>query len=375
MTRIAEGVHQSVWSTLGFARAAPGRTRGLTGLVYRGVYAATHWLGDGADAALAEIAVRLDTADGDREGSARRDAALAVLNGVMGDRLADDENPLATPMTLRYRGEVLEETLLPSEVTGKVVLLVHGLCMDDSAWQPRDGAGHVAALTALGYTPVTLRYNSGRHTSENGRALSAQLERLVERWPEPIEDLSIVAHSMGGLVSRSALHYAQQEGLRWPAYAKHLVFLGTPHHGAPLERAGNWVDTLLGSTRYTAPFAALGQLRSAGITDLRYGYVLDEEWQGQDRFHRAPDRRNGLPLPESVACYTVAATRSPDSGPGASRLRSDGIVPLRSALGLHADPRQALAFPEAAQSIAYETNHLALLSSPGVTQQIMEWLQ
>lgn len=378
MTRIAEGVHQSVWSTLGFFGSAPGRTRGLTGLAYRSVYAVTRWLGDGADTALAGVASLLDTADGDPKDTPRRNAALAALNGVMGDRLAADENPLAIPMTLRYQGEVLDPENLSalSEATGKVVLLVHGLCMDDGVWHPRDGIGHVEALVALGYTPVYLRYNSGLHTSQNGRALAAQLERLVELWPVPVEELSIVAHSMGGLLTRSALYYARRDGLRWPEYVQRVVFLGTPHHGAPLERAGNWVDTLLGSTPYTAPFAALGQLRSAGITDLRYGYVLDEDWQGRDRFHRAPDRRSGLPLPEGVACYTVAATRSPDSATAASRLRSDGLVPLSSALGRHDDdPRRTLAFPEAAQCIAYGTDHLALLSSPVVTRQIVEWLR
>ena len=28
--------------------------------------------------------------------------------------------------------------------------------------------------------------------------------------------------------------------------------LGTPHHGAPLERGGTWIDTLLGVSRYSA---------------------------------------------------------------------------------------------------------------------------
>ena len=35
----------------------------------------------------------------------------------------------------------------------------------------------------LGYTPLYVRYNSGRHISENGRDLAEQLERLVAAWP------------------------------------------------------------------------------------------------------------------------------------------------------------------------------------------------
>jgi len=119
-----------------------------------------------------------------------------------------------------------------------------------------------ALATALGYTPVYLRYNSGLHTSINGRELSAQLEQLAAHWPVPIEKLTIVAHSMGGLLARSAVHYARQEGLCWPDQLKNIIFLGTPHHGAPLEQAGNWLDGIIGSTPYSAPFTRLVQLRT-----------------------------------------------------------------------------------------------------------------
>ena len=87
-----------------------------------------------------------------------------------------------------------------------------------------------------------------------------------------------------------------------------IVFLGTPHHGAPLERAGNWIDILLGATPYAAPFARLGKVRSAGITDLRHGNLLDEDWGGRDRFARGADRRVPVPLPDGMRCYAVATT-------------------------------------------------------------------
>jgi pimeloyl-ACP methyl ester carboxylesterase len=210
------------------------------------------------------------------------------------------------------------------------------------------------------------------HTSQNGRELSARLEQMVTQWSTPIEELTVVAHSMGGLLIRSAFHYAKQEALRWPGHLKNIVFLGTPHHGAPLEQAGNWVDVILSSTPYTAPFARLGRLRSAGITDLRYGHVLDEDWHGHDRFHRKPDNRQVVPLPEGVACYTVAATRAAKRGALANRLIGDGLVPLNSALGQHDDARRNLMF--ASQRIDYRMNHTELLSSPEVTRQIVQWL-
>jgi len=381
VTRIAEGTHQSVWSTMGVPGGdAPGQTRGITGLVYRTIHGVTRLVGKGVDTALAGVQPWFRSAGDARRETPRREAVLAALNGLMGDRLVADDNPFATPMTLRYQGDALNWQALPPmpEARGNVLVLIHGLCMSDLHWHARHEGGVVdhgeALAAALGYTPVYLRYNSGLHTSVNGRYLCAWLEQLIARWPRPVEELSVVAHSMGGLLIRSALHHAEQESLRWPGRLKNIVFLGTPHHGAPLERVANWVDVILGSTPYTAPFARLGQLRSVGITDLRYGHLLDDDWQGRDRFQRTPDTRRVVPLPRGVACYAVAAATAAKRGVLADRLIGDGLVPLRSALGQHDDARRNLVLPEASQWIAYRTNHMGLLSSQEVTGKMIGWL-
>jgi hypothetical protein len=179
---------------------------------------------------------------------------------------------------------------------------------------------------------------------------------------------------MGGLVTRSAFHYARQDALSWPDKLKNIIFLGTPHHGAPLERAGNWLDVILASTPYSAPFTKLGRLRSAGITDLRYGHVVDEDWSGHDRFHRKPDSRQHVKLPVDVNCYTIAATTASKRSTLADRLLGDGLVPLHSALGRHDDPGRNLAFENSAQKIFHNMNHMKLLSSPQVTGQLLQWL-
>ncbi len=382
VARMAEGVHQSVWSSMGVPGGqAPGTTRGLTGLIYQSVQGVTQWVGKGLDVAFARLQPLLERIEGEPPETPEREAVLAALNGVLGDRLLASHNPLATPMTLRYRGHALDWQALPNmpEASGKVLLLIHGLCMNDLQWQTKHQdqvVDHGAALVAaLGYTPVYLRYNTGLHTSQNGHQLASQLEQLLTHWPTPIKELTVVAHSMGGLLTRSAVHYAKRNSLRWPGLLKNIVFLGTPHHGAPLEQAGNWIDVILGSTPYSRPFAKLGQLRSAGITDLRYGHVLDVDWQGRDRFQRQPDRRQHLPLPEGVACYTVAATTAAKRSALVDRLLGDGLVPLHSALGRHDEPQRNLVFAAASQSIAYRTNHMALLSSPAVSTQIIQWLK
>lgn len=380
VARVAEGVHQSVLSAMGFPPGPePGRTRGLTGMVYQGIHGMTRLVDVGLQAALLRLEPFFDQDSAAHDGqviSAQRETVLAALNGVMGDRLVADGNPLALTMELRLNGRPMDlnELHASGAVTGKPLLLVHGLCMNDSQWT-RAGHDHGAHLAkTLGYTPVYVRYNTGLHTSVNGRELAHRLDEMLRAWPVPVEEFSILAHSMGGLVVRAACHQGTEVGHAWPSQLRRMIFLGTPHHGAPLERAGHWVDVLLGGTPFSRPFARLGQLRSAGITDLRHGHVLDTDWQGHDRFGHRPDQRVPLPLPAGVACYAVAATLAGKRSAVSDRLVGDGLVPLNSALGLHEDPARQLAFARAHRYLAFRTGHLELLSDPGVARQLVEWM-
>jgi pimeloyl-ACP methyl ester carboxylesterase len=383
---MTEGVHHAVLGTMGLAGGKVGQqTSGITGFVYRTVRGVTELVGKTLQVAFTKLEPLLAALVDAPPDTPEREAVLAALNGVLGDQLEQHHNPLATPMTLRYQGRALNLNALPAmpSATGKVLLLIHGLCMNDLQWTPGEPTADgkpVADIPAtlaseLDYTPISLRYNTGRHTSQNGRELAGMLEQLLSHWPVPVEELTVVVHSMGGLVIRSAVHSAQQASLGWPKQLKNIVFLGTPHHGAPLERAGNWIDVVLGATPFSKPFAKLGQLRSSGITDLRYGFVLDADWAGQDRFKRKPDSRQPLPLPQGVACYTIAATTATKRSPLAERVVGDGLVPLPSALGQHADPRHQLAFATDAQTIVYRTNHMEMLHSPEVAQQVLLWLK
>jgi hypothetical protein len=378
---LTEGVHQAVWRTLGAPDGGTaGQTRGITGVVYKSITGISQWVGRGLISAMQRLEPLLAQLDAQKSETFERAAVIAALNGVMGDRLQTSANPLATPMSLRLVGRVLSPAAPPqvNQVTGKLLIVIHGLCMNDLQWTSQaagKSVNHATAIEqALGYTPIYLRYNSGLHVSQNGHELARQLEALLAAWPVPVTCLSLLTHSMGGLVARSALASANQAGLAWPKQVKHLVFLGTPHHGAPLERAGNWVDVLLGSTPYSRPFAKLGQLRSAGVTDLRYGHVLDADWQGHDRFRRQPDRRSPLPLPEGVACFAVAATLAAKRSTVADRLVGDGLVPLQSALGQHTDAVRQLHFAAAQQLLFYRTSHMQLLSSSQVAKQLLQWL-
>jgi len=351
------------------------RTTGITRLVYRSIHGVIGLVGHGLDRLLARLTPLL----GERSTWPGRDALLAALNGVLGDYLAASDNPLAITMCLRRDGIALPLECEPlaaadPQVGGKLLVLLHGLCMNDLQWL-RSGHDHGAALARdLAYTPVYLHYNSGLHISTNGRALAEQLEALVRAWPVPLTELVLVGHSMGGLVARSACRYGALARHQWRRRLDKLVCLGTPHHGAPLERGGNWVDILLGVSPYSAPLARLGKIRSAGITDLRFGNLVDEDWNTRDRFARSGDRRVAVPLPEGVACFAIAATTTKKTGGVSGRVLGDGIVPLASALGRHANPRLALGFDESRQWVAHGTNHLDLLSRSEVYAQIKQWL-
>jgi hypothetical protein len=381
LTDLVEAVHARIASVPGLPGPADGRTRGIAGLVYKTIRGVTRAVGGSVDTLLGALGPMLAPRPGAEPGlpSPEREAILAALNGVLGDHLAKTGNPLAIRLALRHGGRALAlqrealATALP-QAGGKPLVLIHGLCMNDLQWR-RAGHDHGEALAAaLGFTPVYLHYSSGLHVSTNGRALANQLEQLLAQWPQPLSRFAIVAHSMGGLLARSALHHGLAAGHHWPHRLDDFACLGTPHHGAPLERAGQGVDMLLSATPYAGPFGRLAKLRSAGITDLRHGNLVDEDWAGGDRFESATDRRKAVPLPAGPRCFAIAGTIAAQ-GDLKDKLLGDGLVPIASALGKHRLARRTLKFPPHHQRVFEQTNHMQLLSSLQVFEQLRDWLR
>ena len=376
VTDVVEALHHTIVSGAGVVGpAVAGRTEGITGFVYRSVRGTTRVVGKGLDAVLGRLAATAPT-----ERQPQREAWLAALNGVWGDHLVQTANPLAIAMTLRCQGRALSfaEGTLDSQIESpsrRIVVLVHGLVMNDLQWS-REGHDHGLMLARdLGYTPVYLHYNSGRHISHNGRDFAALLARLVAAWPVPLDDLVIVGHSMGGLVTRSACHQAHSaQGQAWLAKLSRLVCLGTPHHGAPLERGGRLLDAAFGISPYGAPFARLGKSRSAGITDLRYGNLQDADWKAGGRHDQRRDDRQPTPLPAGVQVYLAAATQSASPGGLRDKMIGDGLVPLGSALGEHRNPALALRVPARDRLVITQANHWDLLNRPEVAAQLRSWL-
>lgn len=366
ITDVVEHLHHTIGSVRApLGKPSRGTTRGITGFVYRSVRAGMRFVGKGIDASLAPFIETLPRIQDHRT----RDLLVSILNGIHGDHLARTVNPLAITMTLRHDGRMVDVASAHESMTRllgrapkqRLVILIHGLCMNDTQWR-RDGYSHGDRVASvIDGDVLALRYNTGRHIHQNGADLADRLDALITNWPDKPPELVVIGHSMGGLVARSALHLASARNHGWVDQLKHLVFLGAPHHGAPLERGGFHVDQILGLSPYSSPFAALGQSRSAGIKDLRHGTITNI-----DREH--------APLPAGVSCYAIAGRLDPVGHDRADQFIGDGLVPLDSALGQHADRERDLGFPADRQLVIPGIGHLALLWHEEVGAAIERWV-
>jgi pimeloyl-ACP methyl ester carboxylesterase len=314
-----------------------------------------------------------------------RDDAIAVVNGAVGDRLAAVDHPLAIDMTL-FEGAGLAPLGRPpgpsTEARPRLCVLVHGLMGSERAWAlwtRGEGSTRVEYGATLGdwfdVTPIYVRYNTGSHVSHNGRRLAHMISELVEAWPVPVEEVDIVAHSMGGLVARSACHYATEAGHAWVDRLQRVFLLGAPSHGAPLEQvahlAAGTLDTIWNP--WTKLIGKTIKLRSAGIKDLRYGYVLDEEWE-----HGDPDALVlGAPSgkarsPEHARWFVAAATLGEREGLLA-KLVGDSMVTERSARGKGFRTPEPGLLPDATVRVFPHTSHVALMNDPEVLDQLARW--
>lgn len=268
-----------------------------------------------------------------------RDQGIAVLNGLVGDYLAEADNGLATELALYHGGRALpltSEALAEAhpEASGRLLVLVHGLMVDESCFLFPDGSDYGSRLQeALGLDPYYLRYNSGRPIADNGAAFARLLARLVDVHPVPVQELILVGYSMGGLLVRSACHVAAAEALPWLSLVRTAVYLGTPHLGAPGERWGGLLSRVLRSVPdpTTRLIGDITELRSAGIRDLGHAALreVDRARPGQGVSLR--DAKHPVPLLPGIRHALVAG--SLQMPPPVAALFGDAVVPLGSATG------------------------------------------
>jgi pimeloyl-ACP methyl ester carboxylesterase len=355
-------------------------------VVHNAIAAATYYGVDrGLRASLrgaGELAARTRGSDDDDtiESNPTVSGVLAALNGIYGDEMTERGNGFALTMQVRRHG--VPVAMNPAaiaeafpEATGRIAVFAHGWCMTERSWwrRPRDGDEQlpygVRLRDDLGFTPVYLRYNTGLHISENGKALARLIDELQRLWPVPVEEIALVGHSMGGLVSRSACHYGTEQQHSWPDAVRHVVCLGSPHLGADLEKgvnAASWALARLPETRAVSSFL---NERSAGTKDLRYGALLDEDWSDCDPDEFLQDRCHEVPFLPHAVYHFVATTAGPRA---VGSILGDRLVRAQSASGA-GKYRQVPFEPDHGLTLT-GLHHFDLLNHSAIYEKLRHWL-
>lgn len=379
VSRPVQSTHASISGAVfaGLRRAGLGSVSGPVQRVHdgvtAGVYAAVRGVGHLASRGTGTAAV-LARGDDWRPITGRPAGAVVAgaVNGLLGDRMAAAGNDLAVEMRLftaslsHGHGELPLDAIAeavddhPDRDLGHVVLFVHGLGETEHAWRLADqqsaGEGYAERIAStVGAVPLLLRYNSGLPLAANGAALSALLTATAARWPVPIRRLDLVGHSMGGLVLRHACHAAVGDGAAWVRSVRRMVYLGSPHQGAPLAHgvdrlatrlAGSAGDRARRSSSLGRPWAEFLDRRSAGIRDLVAG-VSDAE----------------VPLLAGASHHAVAACLTASEHHPLATVLGDLLVPVDSARGAVADVET---LPS--------SHHFHLLNDPAVHDHLLRWL-
>ncbi|MBF0552214.1 MAG: alpha/beta fold hydrolase [Deltaproteobacteria bacterium] len=313
------------------------------------------------------------------------ETGVCLLNGIIGDYLHEQQNELACSMQLYFQNEPLELTpeslkIADPNLNSKACILVHGLACDQKIWNygnEQETTYGSLLQRDLGYTPFYLRYNTGRHISENGKMLSAMLSDLFRAYPQPLEEIILIAHSMGGLVTRSACDYGTEDQADWVNKVRKVFFLGSPHLGAPLEKFVNVVSWILKAV--PRPYTKLGgdilDLRSSGIKDLRFGYLRDEDWARQDPDALLKNNKKTIPLLDGASHYIITGTLTEDPCHPLTKWLGDGLVRKPSAAGQSSQERHDIPFIPGHHREFPGVGHIKLTHSPGVYQQIKSWCQ
>jgi pimeloyl-ACP methyl ester carboxylesterase len=323
---LVEGVHRAV------ARRTPAGA--AHDAIVQGVYGALRRAGRATGAATGRALEA--TGVGEPSASPRGAAFVGALNGLLGDRLAEEGSELAIEMAFHPPP--------PDAAGAKVAVFVHGLGESETAWRLGGHEPYGERLRSdLGHTPLYLRYNTGLPVAENGRRLSALLEETVGGWPVEVEEIVLVGHSMGGLVSRHASRAAAEAGAHWVTAVSHVVCLGAPLGGAPLAKAVRRASAALAMVAETEPFARFLDLRSEGIRDL----CLTCE----------------APAPDGAGAHYACATITADARHPVGWAIGDLLVRQASASGGATDARHFGA-----------RNHFQLLNDREVYDALVTWL-
>lgn len=325
----------------------------LTDLVYSVVKGTGKGLLDGA----AMMANAVSTADLNGKSAQRLSAVSSAIHGLIGDHLAVSRNPIQIKAGF-YEGchlvDLSPEGLASTypNATPHLVVFAHGLCCDESVWnmysKPEDvhSAPYAQKLAhRFEVTPMFLRYNTGLSIESNGRRYRRLLKRLVTNWPVPVESVTLIGHSMGGLVGRVAVQDMGPEDAKLAAVLQDVISLGTPYTGSPVARIADAGEALLGGFELSRPISKVLGVRSTGIRNLQKGL--------------GPLKTSdGTP----INFHLMGATMSTNAGSWVTEAVGDGLVQMSSALADESGKAQRLAFAS--------KHHMRLVNDNEIYQQI-----
>ena len=268
---------------------------------------------------------------------------VPILNGLHGHTMSEKGHKALINMSFRYQSrdisiEKLKEFYDFSKYNGTVIIFIHGLMNDESIWKSKPGNRKKwlgsAIEDEMKANALYVRYNTGRHISENGRQLSSLLQHFIEVH-QSINQLNIVCHSMGGLVSRSACYYSGIHNQSWTGILKKVFLIGVPNEGSYLARVAYMTQYFF---RKIDPsendsVAKFFDVRSNGIKDLSFGYLVDEDWQNsKDGNVKNIQQTKVYPLPH-VYYYLIAASVTEENEKNRIfTFFGDGLVEKKSAL-------------------------------------------
>lgn len=314
--------------------------------VYRSVRAITSIVGRVADSVRS----------GSRTPTRRADAVQAFANAVWGDELARRGSTMALGMSIRdHRGVVvdLDPTALASafpNASGRIVVLLHGLGQTERCFSPSDaGPGLARALESSSFTPVLVRYNSGRAVARNGDDLSTLLEEVSTNWPVPVTEVALVGYSMGGLVGRAAIAAGRSRGAGWAGTVRRVVTIATPHAGSPVEKGAEVTSRALMVAPQTRALGGFLAQRSDGIRDLHSGVDLPRAFGGVDHL-------------------AIASVMTADASHPIGWLAGDLIVRTGSATG-------GTKAATTDQMLIGGRRHHDILADPAVPPRIVDWIE
>ncbi|MBU1537599.1 alpha/beta fold hydrolase, partial [Myxococcota bacterium] len=258
----------------------------------------------------------------------------------------------------------------------RLAVFVHGLVADETVWNfSEDPATSYGSLLEqdLGYTPLYLRYNTGLHISENARQFADLMEALLDRPGVQVDELLLIGHSMGGLVIRAAAWYGSQNNHRWTEKVKTIIYIASPHQGAPLEKLGNLVTGILKGLPqpYLQVAGDIINQRSDGIKDLRFGYLTQGEWSGGDPDAILTSHKELIPLLGGVRHHAISGTLTKNPAHPAAVALGDFVVRNASALGQ--SPLNEYSLPFTSVRVFPRMGHLRIAHDPLVYEQIKQW--